>query len=81
MRFALSDTRSNAGMPINQTQTRFVAWLVTMAAITKSSESPKNKAAPATSAFLGLHKPQTFRSSKPRLYAAHLSVCILLTLI
>ena len=68
-------------MTVNQTQTRFVAWLITMAAITGNSESTKNKAVPAASAFRGLQKPQTFRSSKPRLYAAHLSVCILLTLV
>jgi hypothetical protein len=28
-----------------------------------------------------LQKPQTFRSSNPKLYAAHLSVCILFTLV
>lgn len=81
MRFATSVTKSNPGMPGNQTQTGFVSWLVTMAAITRSSESTKNKAVPAAPALRGLHMPHTLRSSSPKLYAAHLSVYILLTLV
>src|ERR1043166_8658502 len=49
-------------------------------ATTQLAPIAKNKAAPTASAFRGLQYPKTFRSSSPRLYAVHLRVCALLTL-
>src|SRR5260370_6891302 len=51
------------------------------AAMKHAPKSAKNNAAAPSAEFLGLLKPQTLRSSNPKLNAAHLNVCDLLTFV
>ena len=55
-------------------------WRSSKAIAPTRSQNAKKKAPAVASALRGLHKPQPLRSSKPKLYAVHFSVCTLLTL-
>ena len=79
-RFAITVTSNNPYATNNQLVTQFVIRPVITAACAHRTKSTKNKAAAPAPAFRGLLSPHTLRSNRPKLYAAHLKVCTLLTL-